>query len=126
MISVLLLRVSIVLGLVGISAGIVMGIQQDFTLAPAHAHLNLLGFVTLFLSGLYYQTTPGAAQSLLAKIQAWIAIVGGIVFPAGIATERLGIFGGSHLLVSAGSIIVLLGMVLFAVVVFRFSKPHPA
>lgn len=126
MISVLLLRVSVLLGLVGISAGIVMGIQQDFTLAPAHAHLNLLGFVVLFLAGLYYQTAPDAGASLLAKFQAWIAIVGGIIFPLGIATERLDIFGGSKLLVSAGSMIVLVGMILFAAVVFRFSKVRQA
>lgn len=126
MISVLLLRVSVVLGLVGIGAGIMMGIQQDFTLAPAHAHLNLLGFVALFLSGLYYQTVPHAATSTLAKVHAWIAVTGAIIFPIGIATERLGIFGGSVLLVSMGSMIVLLGMLLFAAVVFRFSKPQQA
>jgi hypothetical protein len=43
MISTLLLCVSVVLGLVVLA----MGIKQDFTLAPAHAHLNLLGFVVL-------------------------------------------------------------------------------
>ena len=32
-------------------AGIVMGIQQNFVLAPAHAHLNLIGGVLLFLFG---------------------------------------------------------------------------
>jgi hypothetical protein len=47
-----LFRVSVSLALVGIVLGIVMGIQQDFTLMPAHAHLNLLGFVTMFLSAL--------------------------------------------------------------------------
>ncbi|MEN3376701.1 MAG: hypothetical protein V7604_2056, partial [Hyphomicrobiales bacterium] len=38
-----LFRVSVTLALVGMAAGIVMGIRQDFSLAPAHAHLNLLG-----------------------------------------------------------------------------------
>jgi hypothetical protein len=48
-----LFRVSVALALVGMALGIVMGIRQEFLLAPAHAHLNLLGFVTLFLAALY-------------------------------------------------------------------------
>ena len=59
----LLFRISVSLGLVGIDLGIVMGIRQDFVLVPAHAHLNLLGFVTMFLSALYYHVVPGAAAS---------------------------------------------------------------
>ncbi|HEX9586867.1 MAG TPA: hypothetical protein VGA15_03890 [Bradyrhizobium sp.] len=37
--------------LVGMLAGIAMGIQQNFALGPAHAHLNLVGGVLLFLFG---------------------------------------------------------------------------
>jgi hypothetical protein len=42
-------------GLGGMVMGIVMGISQDFTLAPAHAHLNLLGWVTMAIYGLYHR-----------------------------------------------------------------------
>lgn len=42
-------------GLGGMAMGIVMGIGQDFTLAPAHAHLNLLGYVTMAIYGLYHR-----------------------------------------------------------------------
>jgi hypothetical protein len=62
-----------------------MGIKQDFALAPAHAHLNLLGFVALFLAALYYRAVPEAAASLLAKVQGVLAMVGAVVFPVGIA-----------------------------------------
>ena len=34
--------------LVGMSWGIVMAISQDHSAMPAHAHLNLLGWVSLF------------------------------------------------------------------------------
>ena len=47
-----LFRFSVSTGLAGMGFGIFMGITQDFMLAPAHAHLNLLGFVTMFLSAL--------------------------------------------------------------------------
>ena len=35
--------VGIVAALAGMALGIVMGITSDFTLAPAHAHINLVG-----------------------------------------------------------------------------------
>ena len=64
----LLFRISVSLGLTGMGLGIFMGIRQDFMLVPAHAHLNLLGFVVLFLSALYYRVHPQAAASRLAPV----------------------------------------------------------
>jgi hypothetical protein len=49
MIGSLMMCVSVVVLLVGILAGIATGIQQNFTLAAAHAHPNLIGGVLLFL-----------------------------------------------------------------------------
>jgi hypothetical protein len=53
MIGSLMMCVSVVVLLLGMLAGIAMGITQNFMLAPAHAHLNLVGGVLLFLFGLY-------------------------------------------------------------------------
>jgi hypothetical protein len=120
-----LLRISVVLILVGMIMGMVMGATENFALAPAHAHLNLLGFVSLFLAGLYYQAVPKAAASSLATWHAWIAVVGAVTFPVGIAAVLL--YGPKFVtLTIATSIIAFLGMVLFAVVVFRFGAPQRA
>lgn len=48
--------------LTGDVAGIVMGIQQNFTLAPAHARFNLVRGVLLFLFGRYDKVVPAAAE----------------------------------------------------------------
>jgi hypothetical protein len=116
MISSLLLRVSTVLLLCGLVFGIAMGMREDFTLAPAHAHLNLVGFVLMFMVGLYYRIVPAAGAGLLAKIQAGLHIVGALVFPFGIAQTLL---GGSVAFTVFGSLIVLSAMALFAWIVFR-------
>jgi len=116
MISSLMLRVSTVLLLCGLVFGITMGIREDFTLAPAHAHLNLIGFVLMFLVGLYYRVVPAAGAGLLAKIQAGLHIAGAIVFPFGIAQVLM---GGSVAFTIFGSLIVLSAMALFAWIVFR-------
>ncbi|WP_229164906.1 hypothetical protein [Bradyrhizobium altum] len=60
MIGSLMMCVGVLVLLFGMLAGIVMGIQHDFTLGPAHAHLNLVGGVLLFLFGLYYRVFPAA------------------------------------------------------------------
>ena len=70
MIGPLMMCVSVVILLFGMVAGIVMGIQQDFALAAAHAHFNLVGGVLLFVFGLYYKLVPAAGNSALANCRA--------------------------------------------------------
>jgi hypothetical protein len=121
MIGPLMMCVSAVILLAGMLAGIVMGIKQDFALAPAHAHLNLIGGVLLFLFGLYYRLIPAAGTSTLAKVQGWLHIIGAIVFPVGVAVV---ILKGEALvaLPIVGSLIVAVAMAMFAVIVFRTAQ----
>lgn len=120
MIGSLMMCVGAVILLIGMLAGIAMGIQQDFVLAPAHAHLNLVGGVLLFLFGLYYRLIPEAGRSMLAKVQGWLHIGGAMLFPAGVAIVVLK--GPSFIAAPiVGSLIVVAAMALFAVIVFRTS-----
>jgi hypothetical protein len=121
MIGSLMMCVSVVILLVGVLAGIAMGIEQDFALAPAHAHFNLIGGVLLFLFGLYYRLFPVAGNTALARLQGWLHITGAILFPAGVAVVILK--GPSFLAAPiVGSLIVVAAMALFAVIVFRTSR----
>jgi hypothetical protein len=122
----LLLRVSVLFGLAGMAMGIAMGIKQDFSLVPAHAHMNLLGFVTLFLSGLYYRSVPAAAACKLAKVQTALAVTGAVIFPVGIASVLLGDHEKYLPIVVGGSLIVLAAMALLAVIVFRTNNATSA
>ena len=121
MIGSLMMCLSVVVLLVGMLAGIAMGISQNFVLAPAHAHLNLIGGVLLFLFGLYYRLVPDAGSTTLAKVQGWLHMAGAIVFPAGIAAVLL---KGPSVEAApiAGSLIVVAAMALFAVIVFRTAR----
>lgn len=121
MIGSLMMRVSVVILLIGMLAGIVMGVKQDFTLAPAHAHLNLVGGVLLFLFGLYYRLIPSAGTSGLAKLQGWLHIVGAIVFPVGVGVV---VTRGEALvaLPIVGSLILVVAVALFTAIVFRTSQ----
>src|ERR1700759_4714432 len=81
MIGSLMMCVSVVVLSIGMLAGIAMGITQNFVLAPAHAHLNLVGGVLLFLFGLYYRLVPAAGSTALAQGQGSLHIAGGLLFP---------------------------------------------
>ena len=121
MISSLMIRVAVVILMLGMIWGIEMGVRQSFTLAPAHAHLNLVGGVLLFVFGLYYRLVPAAGQSALAKWQGWLHIAGAILFPVGVAVV---ISKGEAFIILpiVGSLIVLTAVALFAVIVFRTSR----
>jgi hypothetical protein len=121
MIATVLLRLGVLFALCGMALGIAMGIRQDFTLAPAHAHINLVGFVGLFLAGLYYRLVPEAAASALAKVQASIAIAAAVIFPLGIGGVLLSGRDSFELITVIGALLVFAGMALFAVIVFRTS-----
>jgi len=121
-----LIGIRVFLGLIGIGLGICIGIRDDLMLMQTHAHLNLLGFVTMFLSALYYRAVPTAALTKLARWQAIVSVVGTAAFPAGIACMVLG--GGDYAgaIVVAGAGTVLLSMALFAMTVFRASRRERA
>lgn len=68
--------------LIGMSFGVYMGAAADFTLAPAHAHLNLIGWVTMALYGTFYALARGASTRL-AWTTFWLNNVAiSIMFPS--------------------------------------------
>jgi hypothetical protein len=121
MIGSLMMCTSVVITLIGMLAGIAMGVTQDFSQAPAHAHLNLIGGVMLFVFGLYYRLVPAAGTSALAKWQGWLHIFGAILFPAGVALVTV---KGDPVIAAPiiGSLIVTVAVALFAIIVFRTSR----
>jgi len=120
-----LFRISVSIGLFGMIGGMLMGITQNFLLAPAHAHFILLGFIVMFLSALYYRTVPEAAASKLAPVQAVVSVVGAFLFPIGICCVRLGDRIVYMPVLVAGWLVVMTGMLLFVVIVYRTSGHAP-
>ncbi len=66
------IKLAVLYLVVGVSIGIAMGASQNFTLRPVHAHVNLLGWTTLALSGIIYALFPQAGASTLARIHFWL------------------------------------------------------
>lgn len=107
----------------GMIWGIQMSISGDHTLAGAHAHLNLVGWVTMALFGLYYTLTPSAAASGLAKIHLALAVAGVVIMVPGIAIV---ISGGTEALAAAGSMLTTASMLVFLYTIFKNGLGKPA
>jgi len=101
-------------GLTGMSLGIWMGMHEDFTLAPVHAHINLLGWVTLSLYGLYHRGAERICNRL-AWVQVASAAAGMPLMTGGLAVY-LATGADSGGFIVAGSLFVALGMALFLAV----------
>ena len=104
------------LALVSMGWGIEMSVTRNHSLAPAHAHLNLIGFVIMSLFGIYYALTPDAAASGLARAHYWLTLVAVLVLIPGIVmaiTER------GEVLAKIGSVLAISTMALFVVVLMR-------
>ena len=66
------IRIAVVYLLIGACVGLGMGMAQQFTLAPVHAHLLLLGWASMALAGLIYHWYPTAGATILARIHFWV------------------------------------------------------
>jgi hypothetical protein len=120
--SILCFRAAVLLAVAGMIWGIVMGISQDHATLPAHAHLNLLGWVSLFLFGVYYHLHPAVDRSALASLQVWIWIAGTIIMTIGVGLVHSGHEIGDPI-AAVSSLLVLVDMLIFGWLVFR---PEPA
>ena len=103
--------VGVIAALVGMALGIGMGVTGNFTLAPAHAHINLVGWASMSVFGLAYRAGI-AKNDRWAVIHFWIATIGAIVLPVGIV---LAITRGQPTTAIAGSLLTLISMVIFGV-----------
>lgn len=100
----------------GMIWGITMAATGDHSMVGAHAHLNLVGWATLALFGIYYRLTPAAAEGRLAKVHAALAVAGVIVMVPGIAIATT---GGSPGVAIAGSFLTFGSMAIFLYTVVR-------
>ncbi len=95
---------------IGMAWGIHMSATANHDMAPAHAHLNLIGWVTMGLFGLYYHVVPAAAEKMLAKIHFVVALAGVVIIVPGIV---MALTQQGEALAKIGSILTMVSMLIF-------------
>ena len=123
------LRAGLVWLVIGVAIGVGMAWWPAGHLAyrPAHAHANLLGFVSMFLFGVGYHVLPrfvgkplSEGQARWATRQLWIQNSGLTLMVAGWLTRpwRGGLGQG---LLTVGAPVSVLGLGIFVVIAWRLS-----
>ena len=120
MISQWFLRFGVLFAITGMCLGIYMAATHDHTLAPVHAHINLVGWVTMFLSGLFYTARPDC-EGKMSKVHFTLALLGLFILAPGLTGVLLGYPWGEPL-AAAGSILTLAAILVFAFVVFTAPR----
>lgn len=107
--------------ILGVGIGMYMGASQDHTLVPVHAHVNLLGFVLPMAFGLTYHLFPAIGQSSLARAHFWLHLVGSLVLLVMLWSLLAGQITEAAMFPIAplAELLVMLGLIAFAVNVFR-------
>ncbi|SEQ17451.1 hypothetical protein [Thalassovita taeanensis] len=104
--------------IVSVSLGMIWGIQMsashDHIMAPAHAHLNLLGWVSMAIFAFYYHLVPDAALGALPKLHLALAVLGLVTIVPGIA---MAVKETGETLAKLGSLLTLASMLVFLVIV---------
>ena len=112
-------RAAVIYALIGMGWGIVMAASHDHSTYPAHAHLNLLGWVSMAIYGMIYRLCPKAAEGMLARLHFWLANIGLLIMIPGVwlifaVSEEVG-----EPLATVGSLITIVSMAVFAITVWR-------
>jgi hypothetical protein len=108
-------------GVTGMLLGLYMGPSEDHSLTPAHAHLNLMGWVTMTLYGLYHRGAPQDVRALR-----WVQVgPGGFGIPVFTGGPAFCLQAGNENLFGptvAAALACFAAMVLFLVILIRDAR----
>ncbi len=120
-----LLRFSAVFALIGAFLGSHMAGAGSLAFKTVHAHILVVGWLTLFAWAVYYKIfTP--AKTIVATLHVWSAIIGAIGLTVGMWLYYLRPFDLADGLVTAffivGGSILLFSFILFAILTFMKTE----
>lgn len=115
--GIIWIKLAVIYLVLGVAMGIAMGATRNFSLAPVHAHVNLLGWATLALAGLVYSVFPRAGESRLAKVHFWVLNLALPVMMGSLSMHLLGNAAVDPILV-ASEIAGTVGILVFAANLF--------
>lgn len=102
----------------GIMVGLHMSITQNFAATGAHAHINLLGWVTMSIFGTFHALNPRGAETRLAKAQYYVYTGRVIVMTPALYLLLTG-NPSAEPVVAMSSLVVFAGVLMFAAIIFR-------
>ncbi len=123
--SLRLIRIAAIFALIGTLLGSHMAGSGSYAFRPIHAHILLVGWLSLFAWGVFYRIYKVRAKKLVA-IQGWTGIIGAIGLTTGMWLQFLKPFNVNDtfalIFYIVGGTILLASFALFVVITFLTEK----
>ena len=117
--------VAAIFGLIGTVLGSHMAGAGSYAFRPIHAHILLVGWLSLFAWGVFYRIYKVRAKKLIT-FHGWTAIIGAIGLTGGMWLQFLQPFGVNEtfslILYIVGGTVLLISFALFVVITFLTEK----
>lgn len=123
--SLRLIRIAALFGLVGTVLGSHMAGSGSYAFKPIHAHILLVGWLSMFSWGVFYRIYKVRAKKLVS-LHGWTAIIGSTGLTVGMWLQYLKPFDVNETLslifYIIGGTILLISFALFVIVTFFTDK----
>ena len=123
--SLRLIRISAIFGLIGTFLGSHMAGAGSYAFRPIHAHILLVGWLSVFAWGIFYKVFKVRAKKLVA-VHGWTAIIGSIGLTAGMWLHYMKPFGVNEtftlIFFIVGGSVLLISFALFVLVTMMVQK----
>ena len=120
-----LIRVAAIFGLIGTVLGSHMAGAGSPAFRPIHAHILLVGWLSLFAWGVFYRIYKVRAKKLVT-IHGWTGIIGAIGLTSGMWLQFMKPFNVNEtlslILYIVGGTILLISFALFVIITFLTEK----
>ena len=119
--TVMWFKLAVLYFVTGIALGLHMAKSGNHGMYPVHAHINLLGWVSMSLFGLIYRQFPALAGNKLAKAHFWLY---NLALPVNMVTLFLYLGGNADIepVLGVASMVLGLSIVIFAINVLKNAK----
>ncbi|MFC6331033.1 hypothetical protein ACFP56_00245 [Paenibacillus septentrionalis] len=123
--SLILIRYAALFGIIGTYIGSKMSGEMDYSLRPIHAHILLVGWLSVFAWGIFYKNYKVKYKKLVT-LHGWLAILGSLGLTFGMWMYNLNPFQLNDTFVMVlfivGGSLLLLAFLLFAIITFCTEK----
>ncbi|MBO9599602.1 MAG: hypothetical protein J7559_17475 [Cohnella sp.] len=116
------LRIAAIYALIGAMIGSDMAGREDYALVPGHAHILVVGWLTLFAYGIFYHVFKEIGMIRIAKLHAWSSLIGGGLMPISMLFYYKAENAFTLLSFISTAAVLLLGMILFVILLFFDKK----
>lgn len=116
------IRVSALYALLGAVFGSHVAGSNDYSFVPAHGHVLVVGWLTLFAYGIFYHVFPEPGLKKLARAHAITSLIGGATMPLLMLAYYLQKNGLTTGLFIGSATVLLIAMILFVLLVWMDKK----